>query len=262
MGTHVKTGFFVGFLISLAFTSVAKDISPAFIEMKVKGVNLDTVSQNPVIILVDKGEKKALPIWVGFLEASAIERELRDTPSRRPMTHDLLDSILARMKVKVKEVKITDVKESTYYASLSLNSNKELIEVDARPSDAIVLALKAKAPIFVSTKILEEHGIAFTVEAVSKTRYGIQVQALTPSLAFHFSFRGQKGVLVSGVASGSASEASGIKVGDIILKVGQKDIGSLEDFEQAFDGLKDIRSIRISIFRDGKASEVVLPLQS
>ncbi len=134
--------------------------------------------------------------------------------------------------------------------------------MDARPSDAIVLALKAKAPIFVSTKVLEEHGIAFTVEAVSKTRYGIQVQALTPSLAFHFSFRGQKGVLVSAVASRSASEASGIKVGDIILKVGPKDIGSLEDFEQAFDGLKDIRSIRISIFRDGKPSEVVLPLQS
>ncbi len=261
MGTYLKIGFIVGLLVSLALACVAKEISPAFIEMEVRGVNLDALGQNPVVILADKEEKKALPIWIGILEASAIERELRNMPPVRPMTHDLLHSILVHMKVEVKEVKITEVKDSTYYASLFVNSNKELIEVDARPSDAIILALKAKAPIFVSTKILDKHGIAFAKEGASKARYGIRVQPLTPSLAPHFNFKGQKGVLVSEVVSGSPSEASGIRAGDIITKLGPREVGNLEEFEEAFDMLKDVRSIRVSIFRDGKFKEVGLSLK-
>ncbi len=261
MGTCLKVGFIISLLVSLALVSVSKATSPAFIQMEVRGVSLDAIGQSPVVILADKDGKRALPIWIGFLEASAIERELKNMPSVRPMTHDLLYSILGRIKVTVKEVKIVELKDQTYYASLFLNSNKEPIEIDARPSDAIILALKSKAPVFVSTKILDEQGIAFTKKEASEERRGVRVQPLTPSLASHFNFKGQMGVLVSEVISGSPSDASGIKAGDIITKIGLKEVGSLQDFEETFDALKDARSIRISIFRNGKFREVTLSLK-
>lgn len=261
MKTYLKIGSIVGLLISLALVSIAKETSPAFVEMVVKGVSLDAIGQNPVVILVDREEKKALPIWIGFLEANAIERELENVPSGRPMTHDLLHGILVRVRVNVKEVKITELKDGTYYASLVLNANKELIEVDARPSDAIILALKSKAPVFVSAKILDEKGIALTKEEASKERHGIRVQPLTSSLASHFNFKGQEGVLVSEVVPGSPSETFGIKTGDIITKIGPKVVRDLQDLEQAFDVLKNARSILIIIFRDGTIKEVTLSLK-
>jgi S1-C subfamily serine protease len=165
------------------------------------------------------------------------------------------------MKARIEEVRIAELKDGIYYASLFLNANQALIEVDARPSDAIVLALKAKAPIFVSIRVLDERGIALPKEGGSRARHGIRIQPLTPSLASHFIFKGQKGVLVSEVASGSPSEVSGIRTGDIITRIGPREVGNPEDFEQAFNALKDVRSIRIALFRDGKIEEVVLSLK-
>ena len=258
MAICLKIGLIVGFLMSLPLVSISKQ---TFIEMEVIGVTLDAIGQNPIVILADKETKKVLPIWVGFPEASAIERELKNAPSVRPMTHDLLHSILGRMKVTVKEVRIVELKGQTFYASLFLNSNKELIEVDARPSDAIILALKSRAPVFVSTEILDKQGVGLTKEEASQERYGIRVQQLTPSLASHFNFKGQKGVLVSGVVSGSVSEASGIRVGDIVTKIGRKEVENVKDFEDTLDALKGTHSIRISIFRDGLSKEVTLSLK-
>jgi len=258
MVTCLKIGLTVGLLMFLPLASISEQ---TFIEMEVKGVGLDPIGQNPVVILRDKEEKKALPIWVGFPEARAIERELTNTPSVRPMTHDLLHSILGRIKVTVKEVRIVELKDQTFYASLFLNSGKELIEVDARPSDAIILALKSKAPVFVSSEILDRKGVGFKEEEASEERYGIRVQQLTSSLASHFNFKGQKGVLVSGVVSGSVSEASGIRMGDIITKIGLKEVENVKDFEETFDALKDAYLIRISIFRDGTSKEVTLSLK-
>ncbi len=251
----------VGCLLVFApFALEAKEKPPSFVEMEVKGVTLDA-AQNPVVILADKDERNAFPMAIGLLEASAIARELQKVPLARPMTHDLLHGILARLRCRVKEVKITEIKNSTYYASLFLTTDKETMEVDARPSDAIILALKANAPIFVSTKILEEHALLLTKEGTSEPKYGLRVQKLTPSLAAHFNFRGEKGVLVSEVLSGSPSEASGIKAGDIVTKIGDKEIGDLQDFEEAFALPKEVRSIRISIYRDGKLKEVRLALR-
>jgi bifunctional DNase/RNase len=224
-------------------------------------VKLEPLGQNPVVILVDKEEKKALPIWIGLLEASAIERELNHVSTPRPMTHDLFFSVLELLKVKVKEVKIVDLKNQTYYASLFLVLNKDLIEVDARPSDSIILALKSKAPISVSTKVLEEQGIALAPRSGFGERSGIRVQELTPSLATQFDFKGQKGVLVSEVISGSSAETSGLRAGDIVTKVNLKTVGSVQEFEEAFDAAKGVSSIRISIFRDNRFSEIKLPVR-
>jgi len=141
----------------------------------VKGVRLDAIGNSPFVLLADKEGKKALPIWIGLLEAGAIDKELRNDTSARPMTHDLLYAILGQTHVKVKEVKIVGLKNNIYYAVLFLKINKGIIEVDARPSDAIVIALKSKTPIFVATKILDDQGIAKTGQdrfAVAKRLIG------------------------------------------------------------------------------------------
>jgi uncharacterized protein len=247
-------------LVLQAFISIGKEAPPLFIEVDVKGLSLDPLGQTPVVVLSDKDGKKALLIWIGVLEANAIEKELKNIPSKRPLTHDLLHSILGRVQGKVKEIKIVDLKENTYYATLFLRLNKELIEIDARPSDAIILALKSKAPIFVSSRIFDEQGIAFSIKT-SGERYGIRVQSLTPSLASHFNFKGGKGVLVSDVLLKNTSEVPGIKPGDIIIKVNLREIGNVQEFEEAFDAVKTGSSVRILIFKNEIFQEVILPVK-
>lgn len=248
-------------LVSFALVSTSQEKPLAFIEIEVKGVRLDVMGQNPIVILTDKDGKRALPVWIGLPEANAIDKELKHIPSVRPMTHDLLYSILGHAQVKVKEVKIFDLKDYTYYATIFLTLNKDLIEVDARPSDAIVIALKSKAPIFVSAKIFDAQGIALTRNEALGERYGIRIQELTPSLASHFNFKGRTGVLVSEIISGSASEASGIKTGDIIVKANLKEVGSVQELEKVFDTVETERSIQILLFRDEKLKEVTLNLK-
>ena len=260
MKRYLQTTLAGVILVSLAFISICKEAPPAFIEMEVKGVSLDTMGQSPVVILADKEGKRALPIWIGILEASAIEKELKNISSKRPMTHDLLHSILGQIQVKVEEIKIVELRENTYYASLYLKLTNKVIEIDARPSDAIVLALKSKAPILVLARILDEQGIALSTR-VSGERYGIRAQPLTPSLASHFNFKGGKGVLVSEVIPGSISEVSGIKPGDILTKINLKEIGTVQEFEEALDAVKMGGSVRVLLFTNEKFQEVDLPLK-
>jgi len=258
MKKNIVIGLVVLLIVSLGLVTLSKEKVPPFIEMEVKGVRIDPVSQSPVVILSDKDGKKALPIWIGLLEANAIDKELKQVSSPRPMTHDLLHSILTQAHVKVKEVKIVDLKEQTYFATLFLTLNKGLIEIDARPSDAIILALKSRVPILVSAKVLDQQGLALSRQEGIGERHGIRIQELTPSLASHFNFKGQKGVLVAEVLIGSISEASGIKAGDIITKINLKEVGSLQEFEEIFDALKPGSAIRIVFFRDEKFQEVNL----
>jgi uncharacterized protein len=261
MRRYWKIGLVIALLISLVLIAISKETPPPFIEMEVKGVRLDAIGQSPVVILVDKEGAKALPIWIGLLEANAIDKELKKITSTRPLTHDLLHSILTQSQVEVKEVKIVDLKDNTYYATLFLKMNKGVIEVDARPSDAIILALKSKTPIYVSTWILDKQGIALTQKSALGERFGIRIQELTPALASSFNFKGKKGVLVAEVLPGSVSETSGIKAGDIITKVNSKDVGSVQEFEEMFDAVKAGDSLRILLFRDDKFKEVDLQVK-
>jgi bifunctional DNase/RNase len=124
-------------------------------EVKVMGIVVDPKASNPVVILVDLAGKKALPIWIGVFEAEAISRGLEDVVTLRPMTHDLMKQILDTFQVSVTRVIIHDIKDNTFYANLHLNiDGKELI-VDSRPSDAIALAVRVKAPIFVTESVVE-----------------------------------------------------------------------------------------------------------
>ena len=126
------------------------------IEMRVMGIALDTRTGSPIVVLNDMENRRALPIWIGSAEASAIIRKIEDIPSSRPMTHDLFIDIANQTQYKITKVEINDVDEQTYFASVYMYNkllDKE-IEIDARPSDAIAIALRAEVPIYVTTNVL------------------------------------------------------------------------------------------------------------
>lgn len=124
------------------------------IEMKVFGLALDEDTQAPVLILKDLEDKASLPIWIGAMEAMAISLTLNDVKLPRPMTHDLLLTTIGALGAHVARISITDLKEGTFYASISLELAGKSMDIDARPSDAVALALRAQAPIFVNPQVL------------------------------------------------------------------------------------------------------------
>ena len=127
-----------------------------FIEMKISGLTMDPISNTPIVILKDLEEKKAIPIWIGIFEASAIATEIEKITFSRPMTHDLLNEILKILKVEVLRVEIHDLRNNTFFANIHLLQEGKIMVVDARPSDAIAIALRAGAHIFVEDKVIEK----------------------------------------------------------------------------------------------------------
>ena len=125
------------------------------VEMKVEGLTLDPLTNMPIIILKDLLSDKALPIWVGYFEANAIALEIEKINTPRPMTHDLLRSMISSLHAKVKHVLINDLKDNTFFAVISVIQNGSDTTIDSRPSDAIALALRTKSPIFVEEKVIE-----------------------------------------------------------------------------------------------------------
>jgi bifunctional DNase/RNase len=124
-------------------------------EVKVVGIVVDPKASNPVVVLVDLNGQKALPIWIGVFEAEAISRGLEDVITLRPMTHDLVKQILDTFRVSLTRVVINDLKDNTFYANLYLNVDGRELVVDSRPSDAIAMAVRVKAPIFVAESVIE-----------------------------------------------------------------------------------------------------------
>ena len=127
-----------------------------FVEMKVKGLALDPLSNLPIIILRDEDDKRSLPIWIGIYEANAIALELEKIETPRPMTHDLIKNILETIEARVLKVMVTDLKENTFYAVLHLQTGGTEYTVDSRPSDAIALALRVGAPIYVDEDVVRK----------------------------------------------------------------------------------------------------------
>ena len=126
------------------------------IEMNVKGLMVDPITNMPIVILKDADGQRVLPIWVGVFEANAIALQIENVQTPRPMTHDLLKNVIDDMQAKVDQVVISDVAESTYFAVVHLTTPSGQAAVDARPSDAIALALRSRAPILVEPKVLEQ----------------------------------------------------------------------------------------------------------
>ncbi len=125
------------------------------IEMKVKGLMWDPVSRMPIVILKTHEGESVLPIFVGLFEANAIAQQLDGSLSPRPMTHDLLGNLVEALHGRVDRVVITDLRDNTFFAIIHLDKNGEKLAIDARPSDAMALALRVKVPIFVEDVVLE-----------------------------------------------------------------------------------------------------------
>lgn len=125
------------------------------IEMTIKGLMVDPITNMPIIILRDREGQRVLPIWVGPFEANAIALQIENVTPLRPMTHDLLKNVIHDLKADIQKIVVSDLKENTFYALIYLMVNGEAVAVDARPSDAIALALRARVPIFVEDRVID-----------------------------------------------------------------------------------------------------------
>jgi uncharacterized protein len=125
------------------------------IEMTIKGLMVDPITNMPIIILRDKEGQRVLPIWVGVFEANAIALQIENVTTPRPMTHDLLRNVIQDLRARIDKIVVSDLKENTFYALIYLTVNGDVVAIDARPSDAIALALRARAPIFVEERVID-----------------------------------------------------------------------------------------------------------
>jgi bifunctional DNase/RNase len=130
--------------------------APVLVEMFIKGLMIDPVTNMPIVILRDEDNQRTLPIWVGPVEANAIALQIENVSSPRPMTHDLLRNVLADLDASLQRVIIADLREGTFFAYLELSRGGEPVFVDARPSDALALSLRSRAPVFVDTRVLDQ----------------------------------------------------------------------------------------------------------
>jgi bifunctional DNase/RNase len=125
------------------------------IEMSIKGLMVDPLTNMPIVILRDQDGQRVLPIWVGIFEANAIALQIENIPTPRPMTHDLLRNIIQDLRATVEKIVVCDLQENTFYALIYLTVNGDTVAIDARPSDAIALALRTRAPIFVEETVID-----------------------------------------------------------------------------------------------------------
>ena len=125
------------------------------VSMKVEGLIFDPLTNTPIIILKNGDGSRTLPIWVGYPEATAIALEMESVTTPRPMTHDLIKNIITTLNATVNRIVINDLKNNTFYAVISITINGQALDVDSRPSDAIAVALRVNAPIFVTQHVLD-----------------------------------------------------------------------------------------------------------
>lgn len=137
-------------------------------EMVIYGVSFDMVGKQPIVLLKTSEGNKFLPIWIGHPEAAAILMKLQGANTPRPMTHDLVTDMLTRLEARVVRIAVTELRENTFYALITVAVNGSEIEIDSRPSDAIALAVRSGAPIFAADDVIEESAIEFEHEDVNE----------------------------------------------------------------------------------------------
>ena len=153
------------------------------IEMKVMGIAIDTACGSPIIVLNDKENRKALPIWIGSAEASAIIRKIENIKVLRPMTHDLIIDVIEKTGYSVDRIEINDVEKDTYFSTIYLSNGENEVKIDSRPSDAIAVAIRVDAPIFVSSKVLADGSVSCDSEKdeAESQEFKNFIQSIKPS---------------------------------------------------------------------------------
>ena len=231
------------------------------LEVTVKGVDLNPVGESSVVVLVDMKDEVAVPIMIGFSEARAIGLKINDIKTIRPMTHDLINNIFDRVKVKLVRILINKVEESIIYAILYLKVDGSEIQIDSRPSDAIALALRAGSPIFVSREVAKSVGVRLGGSA-RENRFimggGLTVQEMTPLLGKYFGLESLEGVLVSDVKPGSPAEKAGLMTGDVIVEINGRGIQSMEGFKSILRDIGEGERISLVVQRGGDSIPLVM----
>ena len=151
------------------------------IEMTIKGLMVDPITNMPIVILKDREGERVLPIWVGIFEANAIALQIENIATPRPMTHDLLRNIISDLEGRVDRVVVSDLKDNTFFATIHLTVKGEPVVVDARPSDAIALALRTRSPILVEETVIDNaKPMDFTSEGADSERLQKWLESLDP----------------------------------------------------------------------------------
>lgn len=150
------------------------------IEMKIKGLMIDPITNMPIVILKNISGESVLPIWVGIFEANAIALQVENISTPRPMTHDLIKSILDDLDATLQKIVICELKDSTFYANIFIQRNGKTLKIDSRPSDAIALALRANATIFVEESVVEQ---AKSIDLTNDTGETVRLKKLLENLS-------------------------------------------------------------------------------
>ncbi len=231
---------------------------PHEVEVEVATVGLDRESGGHFVLLEDEPHHRQLPIMIGGHEAQAIMLELHGLKPPRPLTHDLLRSIIEKTGNRVDRVVIYDLRAEVYYAKIYLDRGKYAL--DSRPSDAIVLAIGARAPIYVNAKLLfprAELGLGPSAHLPESARgAGLTVQELTPGLAAAFNVAPGSGLLVAAVDERAGQ--AGVERGDLVTKIGGQPVARLADFARALSAAGQGQPLTLTIRRGGAERTVTL----
>jgi uncharacterized protein len=238
-------------------SSASAKVSPDEVRVQVARVGFDDDTGSNYVLLTDETESRVLPMMIGESEATAILLALHGVKPERPLTNDLVRSIIGQTGNRVDRVVIGDMRNETYYATIFMDGGR--YSIDSRPSDAIALAMGMNAPIYVNAKLFDSsaavelgHGgkIPDTVRAL-----GLTVEQLTPDLASAFGQADTHGVLVSEVDS--SAKSAGVARGDIVVKVGNNDVKALDDFSRDAASIKS-GAVTLTLNRDGSSRTVTL----
>jgi uncharacterized protein len=151
------------------------------IEMTIKGLMVDPITNMPIIILKDSDGQRVLPIWVGIFEANAIALQMENISTPRPMTHDLLRNVIEDLSGNITKVVVSDLRDNTFYALIYVQTSSDIVAIDARPSDAIALALRAQAPILVEESVIDNaKGVDFSTDKADSERLQKWLESLDP----------------------------------------------------------------------------------
>jgi bifunctional DNase/RNase len=258
-------GWFFMLSLPLLVPSLYAAQDSGSVETKIKTLMLDPYSQSPIVVLETVPDKKLLPIWIDVPEARAIALELEKVATPRPLTHDLIRNIIQGLGATLQRVTITDLRSNTYFAVLFLGIKGQELQIDARPSDAIAVALRMKAPIYASTQVLAKAKSLPSLSNETKElqkKLGVQAQDLTVEVAALLDLSVQRGVLITEVAQGSVAMLAGIQRGDVITKANDQAIQSAHDLEAFLQSKKPQTRIKLEVIKKGKPTLIEIDLLS
>jgi len=232
---------------------------PRDVEVHVSQVGFDAATRSPVVLLEDRRGRMALPIWIGPAEAQAIAMELEGQQAVRPMTHDLTKTLLAEAGVDLDRVVVESLVEGTYHARMYMRSLRRNYSVDARPSDAIALAIRFDRPIYVAAAVMEsatplDPEVPGTDRDVASVA-GVTVQSLTAEIAAHFGGPATRGGVV--VTDVTSPARGGPLRGDIVLAVEGRTVSTAGEFAAEVESANR-RRVSLSVWREDREIRVQL----